>query len=433
MAITQPVGISSANTTGPSQLGQERRTGIALCLSGGGFRASIFHVGALRRLNELGVLSQVDTFSCVSGGSIIGGYLAYRIGRGLHAEDARYIGLDAVLDEFLQFTRRDIRTLPTLARLRFWEKPGRAPRAIEGYYRKLVGEMRLVDLPSHPRFIFCGTNLFFANSWVCERDRLGDYQSGYVRPPPDDWSLARAIAVSSCFPPVFDPVPVDIASERYSGGASSGHGESSTAADSEKLAVARSQLTLTDGGVYDNLGLEPVWKRHATILVSDGGKPLQHKLVAPGFRLMRYSDVIQNQVLALRKRWLVDTFIRSRKGIDEDTFNGAYWGIGSAVSSYGVSDYGYSKGLAVKVANIRTDLNGFSPNEIAILEKHGYELADAAVRTHAPHLVSITKPKVPTWSARLLDEERVQRALRWSGSRFLSTFTGGCRDLIGQR
>lgn len=403
---------------------------------GGGFRASIFHVGALRRLNELGVLSQVDTFSCVSGGSIIGGYLAHRIGGGLRVADARYVGLDAVLDEFLQFTRRDIRTLPTLARLKIWERTGRAPRAIERYYRQLVGGTLLVDLPSHPRFIFCGTNLFFANSWVCERDRLGDYQSGYVRPPPDDWSLARAIAVSSCFPPVFDPLPVSIESDLYSGGAGlagTSQGGAPNAGDSTGLAAARSQLTLTDGGVYDNLGLEPVWKRHRTILVSDGGKPLQHKLVAPGFRLMRYSDVIQNQVLALRKRWLVDTFVRSRKGIDDDTFNGAYWGIGSAVSSYGGSDYGYSKGLAVKVANIRTDLNGFSPNEIAILEKHGYELADTALRTHAPHLVTVTKPTVPTWPGGLLDEERVLRALRWSGSRFLSMFTGGCRDLIGQR
>lgn len=39
------------------------RSGVALCLSGGGFRAALFHLGALTRLNELGVLSQIQTIS----------------------------------------------------------------------------------------------------------------------------------------------------------------------------------------------------------------------------------------------------------------------------------------------------------------------------------------------------------------------------------
>ena len=55
--------------------GRERK-GIALCLSGGGFRAALFHAGAIRRLNELGVLSRVRTISSVSGGSIASGLLA---------------------------------------------------------------------------------------------------------------------------------------------------------------------------------------------------------------------------------------------------------------------------------------------------------------------------------------------------------------------
>lgn len=51
---------------------------IALCLSGGGFRATLFHLGALRRLNELGDLSQSECFSSVSGGSILNGVRATR-------------------------------------------------------------------------------------------------------------------------------------------------------------------------------------------------------------------------------------------------------------------------------------------------------------------------------------------------------------------
>jgi predicted acylesterase/phospholipase RssA len=52
------------------------REGWALCLSGGVFRAALFHLRALRRLNEVGHLVTLQTFSSVSGGSIINGLLA---------------------------------------------------------------------------------------------------------------------------------------------------------------------------------------------------------------------------------------------------------------------------------------------------------------------------------------------------------------------
>src|SRR6266851_6199770 len=55
-------------TTGP-------RPGIAVCLSGGGYRAMLFHLGALWRLNELGWLQKLDRVSSVSGGSITAGVL----------------------------------------------------------------------------------------------------------------------------------------------------------------------------------------------------------------------------------------------------------------------------------------------------------------------------------------------------------------------
>src|SRR6476620_2400386 len=59
----------------PSAL-QPEQEGIALCLSGGGYRAMLFHVGAIIRLNELGILPNLDRISSVSGGSITGGMLA---------------------------------------------------------------------------------------------------------------------------------------------------------------------------------------------------------------------------------------------------------------------------------------------------------------------------------------------------------------------
>lgn len=49
--------------------------GIGLALSGGGFRATLFHLGSIWRLNELGLLAKLDRVSSVSGGSITAGCL----------------------------------------------------------------------------------------------------------------------------------------------------------------------------------------------------------------------------------------------------------------------------------------------------------------------------------------------------------------------
>src|SRR4051812_7866661 len=55
--------------------------GVALCLSGGGYRAMLFHVGALWRLNQLGYLPTLDRVSSVSGGSITAATLGRNWGR----------------------------------------------------------------------------------------------------------------------------------------------------------------------------------------------------------------------------------------------------------------------------------------------------------------------------------------------------------------
>src|SRR3712207_1443974 len=56
--------------------GGKLEPGIGLAMSGGGFRAMLFHAGALMRLNELGLLSKIERISSVSGGSIAAGHLA---------------------------------------------------------------------------------------------------------------------------------------------------------------------------------------------------------------------------------------------------------------------------------------------------------------------------------------------------------------------
>src|SRR5438874_12552048 len=62
----------------PRDAGKKPQESIGLCLSGGGYRAMVFHLGALWRLNELGYLPKLARISPVSGGSITAGVLGLK-------------------------------------------------------------------------------------------------------------------------------------------------------------------------------------------------------------------------------------------------------------------------------------------------------------------------------------------------------------------
>lgn len=270
-------------------------------------------------------------------------------------------------------------------------------RALARIYERLVTGLKLVELPDRPRFAFSATDMEFGVNWEFRRDRSGDYQVGYVDTPAG-WPVGRAVAASSAFPPVFNPLPVDLPPDAFQGGRE-----------------RPTDLRLTDGGVYDNLGLEPVWKSHATLLVSDGGAPFTFEPDRGLLRrLKRYADIVGGQVVALRKRWLVSNFISG-------TLTGAYWGVGSAVEGYELPGFpGYSE-VTVKqrIAAVRTDLDAFSPAEMDVLENHGYTLAAVAIARHVPELAHGSRPPSepphPDW----MDEPRVDAALAESHKRKL--------------
>jgi len=89
-----------------------------LALSGGGFRASLFHIGVLARLAELDVLRHVEVFSCVSGGSIVGAVYYLELRKKLQAksdgelQQSDYIEIVQNLEKkFLAGVQRNIRLL----------------------------------------------------------------------------------------------------------------------------------------------------------------------------------------------------------------------------------------------------------------------------------------------------------------------------------
>jgi NTE family protein len=334
--------------------------GRALCLSGGGFRAAIFHLGALLRLHACGRLRDIDAISSVSGGSIASAWLACRYLAGRRDEREAFADwcdridfLATVVEPFRQVAARDLRTLPVLLTLPWnWLWPSTRVGLLRRRYERIFEGVELRDLPASPRFVFCATDLTFGANWEFSRRRCGDFQAGYLRRH-GRISLATAVAASACFPPLFGPMRLDVRAEDFLRGAH-------RSAQGDHL---RDRIELSDGGVYDNLATEPVIKSSREVLVSDAGAPFafvagQHALR----RLLRYASVVGSQSVALRKRLLF-------RAIRAGEVSGAYWNL----SDRDAGAAGYSLGLCEEVlARIRTDLDRFTSAEFEVLVNHGY-------------------------------------------------------------
>src|SRR2546421_4214787 len=80
---------------------------VGLSLSGGGFRATLFHIGAIQRLNEFGILPKLTSVSSVSGGSILNGFLAARLPAPITNGIANFDG--SVSNPVREFCSLDIR------------------------------------------------------------------------------------------------------------------------------------------------------------------------------------------------------------------------------------------------------------------------------------------------------------------------------------
>jgi NTE family protein len=363
--------------------GEKRPTpqkGMALCLSGGGYRATLFHVGALWRLNELGLLPKLARISSVSGGSITAGFLglqwsALAFNRQGVAENFEQVIAEPLRD-FTSVTI-DIPDVVMGAAL-----PGHIPEYVETSYRGLFGNATLQDLPDEaqgPRFMFNATNVQTTALWRFSREFMGDYRVGRVERPTT--SLAFAVAASSAFPPFLSPARLRLNPKAVK----------RTAHATLHRPPFTTQALLTDGGVYDNLGLETCWKKYKTILVSDACAPMD-AAPAPGTDWPRQSYrlilMIQNQVQALRKRQLIGSYARGAR-------SGAYWGIASKISHFPVRGHLRVPAAWSALADVPTRLAKIAPITQERLINWGYAIADAGLRAHVFKGAAAPRAKFP--------------------------------------
>ena len=334
----------------------------------------VFHLGVLWRLNETKLLSKIKRFSSVSGGSITAGVLARGWGKLTFTNGVATNFEDVVV----QSVRQMASTTIDLGAV-FWGSvlPGSiSDRVADAYREHLFDDTTLQDLPDEPRFVFNATNLESGVAFRFSKPYMGDYRVGRILDPTID--LAVAVAASSAFPPVLSPCVLDL------------RGQTWTDDDGNDLGDKpgfRDEIKLTDGGVYDNMGLETAWKRYKTILVSDAGGHVDED-PDPGSDWLRQTarvlKLVDNQVRSLRKRQVIESFRVDKSGM--------YVGIRSDIADFPVSVLPADHVKTTRLADLATRLSAMSRAEQERLINWGYIVCDAGLRSR-------TWPRKPTSTA----------------------------------
>ncbi len=227
--------------------------------------------------------------------------------------------------------------------------------------------MTLGELPETPAFVFHATNVSTGKLVRFDRAHVSDWRIGSASSK--NIALAGAVAASSAFPPLLSPYRLDTSHFNWR---KDGSGTLHNASD------YRRELSLTDGGVYDNLGLESVWSRCRTVLVSDGGGRLRTSPGAAGDwarHLIRTTQVLDHQVRSLRIRQVQAAFSGEEK-------TGTHMGIQMEPSA----NEKPSGHLAVddmqarRIASIPTRLKRLGAADQEQLINWGYAVADIKMR-----------------------------------------------------
>jgi predicted acylesterase/phospholipase RssA len=241
---------------------------IALCLSGGGYRAAAFHFGAIDMLRELNLLDKVKMISTVSGGTIVGAFFALN-----RIEQTSY---DDYYKNFYKFLR-NVNAVDD-ALLNLYEESGSRSLSIiraaaEVYNTHLFHDKlfaKAVEGTANGKFfdeiIFNTTEFRIGQSFRFRASSKTDYKlgSGDYRISKEVAAKARIadiVAASSCFPSVFEPIrfPYDFkwqeSLSKIRGELKSGfvdkNGNFKKDKDGNPINVP-----LMDGGIFDNQGID---------------------------------------------------------------------------------------------------------------------------------------------------------------------------------
>lgn len=347
---------------------------IALALSGGGIRAIVFHLGVLRLLAERRFLEQVQRISTVSGGSLLVGLM-------LQENGIRWPSSEQFLSTVYPSLREKLcqnslqwgasRQLLKPSNLRFiLSRANLLALAIEKEWNV---RSKLSDLPTTPEWSINGTTAETGKRFRFKKGNIGDYQIGYAAS--GKFLLANAIAVSAAFPGGFGPLSLNTKEFDW-------HKRQWDApiGTEKSIDIGYKTLHLYDGGLYDNLGLEPFFdagkgeSKHpdSIIIASDAGRPLPTGFsfwrLNP-FRLIRLADIMADQAHALRVRTFWHYILQSPG-------RGAFIYIGTPVEAE------LPCKSATYACSFPTTLRRIDLTEFDLLADHGYRVTKQVEQTY---------------------------------------------------
>jgi len=417
---------------------EETPRSLALALSGGGFRATLFHLGSLWRLNELGLLPRLGCISCISGGSIAGAFLGMNW-RSLTFDD-RGIALDfpeKIVTPIRRFCSLNVDLVPSLLNMAAMLVGGCSSALIGSYRTHLFASKTLQDLPdpaTGPGIIIGGGNLQTGSRVWFSRERAHDDRLGYIENPAIP--LAVVVAISTAYPPFLSPIVLRLDPDSWRKGPDS---------DLYHSVNLRSRMVLTDGGIHDPSAIDPLVGEYRTILVSDGSTTREVWRRPSSFWLRQLNRTTLMQTVTAsegRRRALAahprDGTVQNPGfpvcGADFPVCHPAgqapsrqtrksapqasalfqqprdetepsvrtdcsviWWCNADKIDDYQVPDALTRDSESTRAfGSMRTRLNSFKPVEQAGLVNWGYALCDAALRKAAPDLVP-SSTSAPHW------------------------------------
>jgi NTE family protein len=404
----------SAN--GESSLSEPK---IALALSGGGARAMAFHLGCLRALHDLGILDRVRVLSTVSGGSVIGALYAASedpfpafearvravLARGLARPAVRTTlltteGLKAFLCFAIVGTSNLLfvvltwvlwlaaLVLPTgwleVRQAENWHLPFRRFASRTTILRRTMDDelfkgKRLSELQERrPLLIVNAAELRTGSVFYFTPNESGSWRLGRLAQP--DVTLAHAVTASAAYPMFLPALDEDLPFDKRDG------------------ARRVERVTLTDGGVYDNLGLAPLWPDRDpsvsfnvesidTIICCRAGYGLRHDPPS-SFLVARLKSAIacvhdraQNasvkRLFELREAGKLRAVVLPYLGQDDRRLKFRPPDLVTREEAYGYP----------------TDFSAMSEAWISRLGQRGEQLTRALIAEHAPELVIAISPR----------------------------------------
>ncbi|HEY3663005.1 MAG TPA: patatin-like phospholipase family protein [Chthoniobacterales bacterium] len=418
---------------------------VGLALSGGGFRASLFHIGVLARLAELDVLRHVEVLSCVSGGSIIGAHYYLEVRRLLQEKADGEIRREDYLEivrrlerDFLAGVQKNLRGRLFAGWLANWKT-----LLVRGYTRtKYLGEMLETHIYSRvkdgetgarelnslqikpkgagpdfnpkldnwrraakaPILLLNSTSLNtghvwqFAVSWMGEppqsarstvdsNDLLRRMYYREAPPAHQRVRLGEAVAASACVPALFDPI-------EFNG-----------------LFPDR-RLRLVDGGVHDNQGTAGLLEQECSVvLVSDASGQMNSESAPSGNVLkvlMRSNSISMARVREAEFRELETMqrssaltglmFLHLKKDLEVQHVDWVDCRDPYAASHNNtpLTSYGIPKTVQSLLAGLRTDLDTFSDAEAYALMLSGYRMTATGFKSNLPDF-PVTDTSRETW------------------------------------